>query len=102
MTRGVVAVVAGAGVLVVAGVVLVVTSAPVTFGWFAYAPLSGQRMPTALDHAVVLSRQQGVGALAVVVGVAVLAAALGYAVGRRRPRSSSGARAGGRDPSLDR
>lgn len=96
MTRGVVAALAAAGVLVVTGVVAIALSAPVTFGWFAYAPLSSDPAPTPLRDAVVLTRQQGVGALAGAAGVVLLATTLGYALGRRHPRPSSG-RENGRD-----
>lgn len=77
---------AGLGlVLVVFGVVLMVTSEAVSFGWFAYAPLAEDPVISAVGDAVVLTRQQAAGAGVVVVGAVVLAGATGWAVGRRQP-----------------
>lgn len=83
--RGVVVVAGLAVVLVLGGVALVATSPPVTFGWFAYAPLSGDSFPSPLSNALVLSRRQSLGAGAAGVGLVLLAAVVGYVVGRRRP-----------------
>lgn len=81
-----VAVAVVAGVLVLAGVVLALAGPPVSFGWFAYVPLSGEGLPEGLGEAVVLTRQQSAGGLSLAVGVALGSAVVGYLIAR--PRSS--------------
>lgn len=69
----------------VAGVVVLAVDAarPVSFGWFAYAPLSDTVFTA--DGLHVLSTASLVGAV-VVIGLLLVAACLGYRRGaRRRP-----------------
>lgn len=54
-----------------------------SFGWFAYAPLSGATFP---ESAVVLSAQHRLALGTCVTGALLLSAAVGYAVGRRHAR----------------
>ena len=73
----------GLAASVVGVVVLVVASArPVSFGWFAYAPLSDTTFTA--DGVHVFSTESLVGAVVLVVGLLVLAAWLGYRRGARR------------------
>jgi len=73
----------GLAASVVGVVVLVVASArPVSFGWFAYAPLSDTTFTA--DGVHVFSTATLVGAVVLVVGLLVLAAWLGYRRGARR------------------
>lgn len=70
----------------VAGVVVLAVDAarPVSFGWFAYAPLSDTVFTT--DGLHVLSTASLVGAVVVVIGLLLVSACLGYRRGaRRRP-----------------
>ncbi|WP_157485686.1 MULTISPECIES: hypothetical protein [unclassified Frigoribacterium] len=77
--------VAGVVVLVVGVVVLAIAGAqPVSFGWFAYAPLSDTTFTAEGVH--VFSTASLVGAVIVVIGLLVLAAWLGYRRGVRRRR----------------
>ncbi|MEJ5944008.1 hypothetical protein WDZ17_01685 [Pseudokineococcus basanitobsidens] len=86
--------VVAAALLVVAGAVVTATAPPTSFGWFAYAPFSGDRyVPPSLDDGalspalpLVLGGQQLVGAVLVVLGLVVAGVALGTRLGRRRPR----------------
>ncbi|KQO47678.1 hypothetical protein ASG28_09515 [Frigoribacterium sp. Leaf415] len=72
-------------VLVVGVVVLAIAGAqPVSFGWFAYAPLSDTTFTAEGVH--VFSTASLVGAVIVVIGLLVLAAWLGYRRGVRRRR----------------
>ena len=75
----------GSVLSVVGVVVLVVASArPVSFGWFAYAPLSDTTFTA--DGVNLFSTASLVGAVVLVIGLLVLAAGLGYRRGvRRRP-----------------
>ncbi|MEH0110410.1 hypothetical protein V6N00_11920 [Tersicoccus sp. MR15.9] len=62
---------------VVAGLITTATTPPVTFGWFAYAPLSNTMMvPTPVQPTMV------VGSLLVLLGVLVLVAVAGWLMGR--------------------
>lgn len=72
-------------VLVVGGVVVLATAEPVSFGWFAYAPLSGDSFST--PWALAWTSQQVVGAVLVALGLLLGAGAAGYLIGRRTPRS---------------
>lgn len=67
----------------VAGVVIQL-STPVSFGWFAYAPLS-----EATFVAPGLLTQFGVGPILTGVGIALLAGWAGFLLGRRRRGPSS-------------
>jgi hypothetical protein len=70
-------------VLVVGVVVLVIAAAqPVSFGWFAYAPLSDTTFTAEGVH--MFSTASLVGAVIIVISVLVLAAWLGYRQGVRR------------------
>jgi heme/copper-type cytochrome/quinol oxidase subunit 1 len=75
----------GSVLSVVGVVVLAVASArPVSFGWFAYAPLSDTTFTA--DGVHLFSTASLVGAVVLVIGLLVLAAWLGYRQGaRRRP-----------------
>ena len=75
--------VAGLAALVVGVVVLAIAAAqPVSFGWFAYAPLSDTTFPAEGVH--MFSTASLVGAVIVVISLLVLAAWLGYRQGVRR------------------
>ncbi|MCD2444351.1 hypothetical protein LQ757_18885 [Agromyces sp. SYSU K20354] len=71
------------GVLVLCGALLVVVSsqASVSFGWFAYQPLSDSVFVP--GSFVVLTQPAVVGAAVTVVGLIGLGAVAGYALGRR-------------------
>lgn len=75
----------GSVLSVVGVVVLAVASArPVSFGWFAYAPLSNTTFTA--DGVHLFSTASLIGASVLVIGLLVLAAWLGYRRGvRRRP-----------------
>lgn len=85
--------VAAAVLLVVAGAVVVVTAPAASFGWFAYAPLSGEvhEPPSLAEGAplvtlpLLLGGQELAGAGIVVLGLVVAGAALGVRLGRRLP-----------------
>lgn len=70
-------------VLVVSGVVILVTADPVTFGWFACAPLSGDS--TSAPWAPAWTNRQAVGAALAVLGLLLGAGAAGHLIGRRAP-----------------
>ncbi|MBD8702768.1 hypothetical protein [Frigoribacterium sp. CFBP 13712] len=75
--------VAGLAALVVGVVVLAIASAqPMSFGWFAYAPLSDTTFTA--DGVHLFSTASLVGAVIVIVSLLVLAAWLGYRQGVRR------------------
>jgi len=75
--------VAGLAALVVGVVVRAIASAqPMSFGWFAYAPLSGTTFTAEGVH--LFSTASLVGAVIVIVSLLVLAAWLGYRQGVRR------------------
>ncbi|MCJ0700126.1 hypothetical protein SOM11_08355 [Frigoribacterium sp. CFBP9039] len=75
--------VAGLAALVVGVVVLAIASAqPMSFGWFAYAPLSDTTFTAEGVH--LFSTASLVGAVIVIVSLLVLAAWLGYRQGVRR------------------
>ncbi|MDO9457812.1 hypothetical protein [Nocardioides sp.] len=78
-------------VLVVGGLAVALTArtAPADFGWFAYTPLEadwhlgwGDRLGS--GSMVIVSRWQLLGAVAAAVGLVVIAARVGFLVGRRR------------------
>ncbi len=69
-------------VVIVVGIVVVVTSAPVSFGWFAYTAESGDG-PFPGDL-VVVRRQTIVGALLLVAGLVGLGLLIGIRLGARR------------------
>jgi len=74
--------VAGLAALVVGVVVLATAAAqPVSFGWFAYAPLSDTTFTAEGVH--VFSTDSLVGAVIFVIGLLLLAAWLGYRKGVR-------------------
>lgn len=79
--------------LLVAGVAVVLSSQPPPsdFGWFAYAPLgdeSGGHMSGSgslwNESALVVARWQIVGFFVGAIGLVVLAAGMGFHLGRRR------------------
>jgi heme/copper-type cytochrome/quinol oxidase subunit 1 len=78
------------GVLVL-GVVLVVIglvvagSQPVTFGWFAYAPLSHSSYGTAPSPVVAMPTAS---ALMLLSGAVLVSAWVGFRLGRRSPRAA--------------
>ncbi|MBD8611875.1 hypothetical protein IFT77_15405 [Frigoribacterium sp. CFBP 13729] len=75
--------VAGLAALVVGVVVLAIASAqPMSFGWFAYAPLSDTTSTAEGVH--LFSTASLLGAVIVIVSLLVLAAWLGYRRGVRR------------------
>ena len=75
--------VAGLAALVVGVVVLAIASAqPMSFGWFAYAPLSDTTFTAEGVH--LFSTASLVGAVIVIVSLLVLAMWLGYRQGVRR------------------
>jgi hypothetical protein len=75
--------VAGLAALVVGVVVLAIAAAqPVSFGWFAYAPLSDTTFTAEGVH--MFSTASLVGAVIIVISLLVLAAWLGYRQGVRR------------------
>ena len=65
--------------LVVVGAVLVLTTPPVTFGWFAYAPLSATTFPPGLFPPA----QTVWGIALIALGAATLIAVISYRLGRR-------------------
>lgn len=71
--------------LVVGGVVVLATADPVSFGWFAYAPLSGDSF--SMPWALAWTTRQVIGAALAVLGLVLGAGAAGYLLGRRAPRS---------------
>ncbi|NYJ73082.1 hypothetical protein [Allobranchiibius huperziae] len=80
-------------VLVGGGIALALSSqaGPSDFGWFAYAPLddgSGGRLGTSGSwwdgSASIVTRWQIVGCAVAVIGLMVLAAGIGFRLGRRR------------------
>lgn len=64
--------------LVVGGVIIMVTADPVSFGWFAYAPLS-------TPWALAWTNRQVVGAALAALGLLLGAGVAGYHLGRRAP-----------------
>lgn len=82
-------------VLVCGGVVVMVTAraGPDDFGWFAYAPPSddpdwhmGWSDPASSGSALIVSRRQLAGSVAVALGLVVVAGGVGFQVGRRRTK----------------
>ncbi|MCS5716137.1 hypothetical protein NVV95_16445 [Herbiconiux sp. CPCC 205716] len=73
---------------IVAGVVTVVVSTPqsASFGWFAYAPLSGTMFSPA--GAVVIGWGSVLGAIVVAGGIAGLAFWAGWMLGRMRSKNA--------------
>ncbi len=73
-------------VLLGAGVALALTSRsePTDFGWFAYTPLEGPVGQFPASQAYLVSRGAICGAGVAALGLLVLAAGLGYVLGRRR------------------
>ncbi len=86
---GMLALLVGGSALLLLGVGLVAAErfapmAPTEFGWFAYADGSGASAPTF----VVVTTRDLWGLAAAVLGLAALAAGIGYVLGgRRRPRA---------------
>ncbi|NRG41300.1 hypothetical protein HRK28_10245 [Rathayibacter sp. VKM Ac-2835] len=80
-----------AGVLLVVIGIIVAATTPseVSFGWFAYAPLS-ETMFSPVGTMVVPPGQATAGAL-IVLGLLVLAFCAGWLLARRRPRTARGA-----------
>jgi hypothetical protein len=76
---GVVLLVVGVGVAVLAA------PAPTDLGWFAYTPLDGGRVELS-GPVVLVARARLVGAAVAALGLVVLAAGLGYLVGRHQSR----------------
>ena len=69
--------------MVVVGGVLFFTAPPVSFGWFAYAPLS----ETSFAPSMSLMHPQAIGGgVTAVVGLALLAVAVGWLWGNRSSR----------------
>src|SRR5689334_256271 len=75
-----------AALLIVVGTVVVVTAPPQSFGWFAYAPLSGDVYPSRGQSwlPAVLSGRQLLGLVAVVTGLVFAGVAVGIRLGRRQ------------------
>lgn len=73
--------------LVVAGAVALATAGPVSFGWFANAPLPDA---VSLNGAVIVDTPRRVALATMTVGALLLSAAAGYAVGRRRATTTRG------------
>ena len=76
---------AAAGVLVLTGVVVLIVGllTPVTYGWFAYQPLSDATFtPGGSD--VVLSRVTIIGSVVLTVGLLALAFLAGWRAGAKR------------------
>jgi hypothetical protein len=75
-----------AGVLVLAGMTALVVGVltPVSFGWFAYAPLSGSTLVPTGDG-VLMSRATIIGSIALALGLIVLAFLAGRNMRRRGP-----------------
>lgn len=71
--------------LVVGGVFVLVTADPVTFGWFAYAPLSGD--PVRAPWAFAWTNRQVVGTVLAVLGLLLGAGGVGHLLGRRSLRT---------------
>lgn len=73
------------GVLVAGGAALVIvaTRQPVSFGWFAYQPLSGSVFSP--DGIIVLTRLGVLGIVVTAVGLMGVSAAIGFMFGRRGP-----------------
>ena len=82
------------GLVLVCGGVAVTLSAqagPDDFGWFAYTPPSddpdwhmGWSDPISSGSALIVTRWQAAGAVAVALGLVVIAGGVGFRLGRRR------------------
>ena len=75
-------VVLGAVAAAIGLVLLLLPSTQASFGWYAYAPLSGS---TFLPPVGLLSPQSQIGLVMFVVGLVVLAFGAGWMLGLRRP-----------------
>lgn len=76
---------AAAALLIVLGAVVVATAPVESFGWYAYAPLSGEVYNgyEAAGLPFVLGGRQVLGLVAVVTGLVLAGVALGIRLGRR-------------------
>jgi heme/copper-type cytochrome/quinol oxidase subunit 1 len=77
-----------AALLIVVGAVVVVTAPAQSFGWFAYAPLSGDvyNGPGRFSLPMVLGGRQLLGLAAVVIGLVLAGLAVGIRLGQRQTR----------------
>lgn len=71
------------GVILVGVAVAIAVTQPVSFGWFAYAPLSNSSYVPTLSPVVAMP--SGAAAM-LIVGLVLIAAWVGFRLGRRSPR----------------
>lgn len=71
----------GFAALVIGGLIMVTSQEPASFGWFAYAPLSGDTFEPVLPF---FTLQEKIGMATAAFGLAVLVFCGGWAFGRSR------------------